>query len=383
MDANEYALKVGPAAKSLGVAIRSAQWLGKGAAPGTGQARPISTAEPILTVETPRVEVTAAESTTAPSSRASLKIAPAVALAAKEESLPKALAQSAPDATPAAPSTSDLPLPAAAIPAAPPPPPQVAAKALGAAHTCEHVIRFGDRRYRVRGLDKNLAYEVLKVNVLVSRAGAGADPDDAGHDRADIGESVHVDTLRPVPCSHRAAFARSAAVELGLAEEVIKADLGKLLLALEMEQEKLIEAAQAPKASAAVQIEAPEREAALALLQRPDLIERIATDFGRCGIVGERTNALVGYLSAISRKLDRPLALAHPEHQRRRQVLAAGCGAALRAAGGSGGVLGDDRAEPVLHGRDGPEAQNPRHRRGGRRAPGELRVEAVADRKGS
>ena len=32
MDANEYALKVGPAAKSLGVAIRSAQWLGRGAA---------------------------------------------------------------------------------------------------------------------------------------------------------------------------------------------------------------------------------------------------------------------------------------------------------------------------------------------------------------
>src|ERR1700757_2555433 len=32
LDANEYALKVGPAAKSLGVAIRSAQWLGKGEA---------------------------------------------------------------------------------------------------------------------------------------------------------------------------------------------------------------------------------------------------------------------------------------------------------------------------------------------------------------
>ena len=30
MDANEYALKVTPAVKSLGVAIRSAQWMGKG-----------------------------------------------------------------------------------------------------------------------------------------------------------------------------------------------------------------------------------------------------------------------------------------------------------------------------------------------------------------
>ena len=60
---------------------------------------------------------------------------------------------------------------------------------------------------------------------------------------------------------------------------------------------------------AAVLIGEAEREAALALLKSPDLLARIAGDFGRCGIVGERSNALVGYLAAISRKLDRPLAL--------------------------------------------------------------------------
>jgi DNA primase len=32
MDANEYALRVVPASKSLGLAIRKAQWLGKGEA---------------------------------------------------------------------------------------------------------------------------------------------------------------------------------------------------------------------------------------------------------------------------------------------------------------------------------------------------------------
>jgi post-segregation antitoxin (ccd killing protein) len=47
----------------------------------------------------------------------------------------------------------------------------------------------------------------------------------------------------------------------------------------------------------------------MALLTAPDLIERIVADFSRCGIVGEGSNALVGYLAAISRKLDRPLAL--------------------------------------------------------------------------
>ena len=306
LDANEYALKVGPALKSLGVAIRSAQWLGK------GQAKPIMIAEPTPTVETQRVEATPAESTTAPPSLPSPKVAHDLPLAAKEESLPKAPTPTVLESpTPTAPLTSDLPLPAAVIPTAAPPPPHVAAQALGAAHASEHVIRFGDRRYRVRGLDKNLAYEVLKVNVLVSRTEphAGRSPGADDPPNADGGESVHVDTFDLYQARHRAAFARSAAAELGLAEDAIKADLGKLLLALEMAQEKLIEAAQAPKPSAAVQIEAPEREAALALLQRPDLIERIASDFGRCGIVGERTNALVGYLSAISRKLDRPLAL--------------------------------------------------------------------------
>ena len=44
-------------------------------------------------------------------------------------------------------------------------------------------------------------------------------------------------------------------------------------------------------------------------MRRPDLIDCIATDFSRSGIVGETTNALVGYLAAVSRKLDRPLAL--------------------------------------------------------------------------
>ena len=52
-----------------------------------------------------------------------------------------------------------------------------------------------------------------------------------------------------------------------------------------------------------------EREEALGLLRDPHLTDRIVQDFARCGIVGERTNALVSYLAAISRKLERPLAL--------------------------------------------------------------------------
>ena len=52
-----------------------------------------------------------------------------------------------------------------------------------------------------------------------------------------------------------------------------------------------------------------EREAALELLRDPKLLDRIVADFDKCGLVGEHTNLLVGYLCAVSRKLDDPLAV--------------------------------------------------------------------------
>jgi len=45
------------------------------------------------------------------------------------------------------------------------------------------------------------------------------------------------------------------------------------------------------------------------LLKDPALLDRILEDFKRCGVVGEDINKLVGYLSACSRKLDKPLAV--------------------------------------------------------------------------
>jgi DNA primase catalytic core len=255
MDANEYALKVGPAEKSLGVAIRSAQWLGK----GKPKSRVMSVAEPVIVEPSP-----------------DLAHAPSLSLAAeeaaKEEILP---AQVIP------------PAPATLVPAE--------THALGAER--EHVVTFGARRYRVRGLEKNASYECLKVNVLVSA------PSEDG------GDAVHVDTLDLYQARHRAAFIAAASIELGVAGDVIKADLAKLLLALEAEQEKLLAAAREPVKSLTPSMEDHAREAALALLRDPKLIERIASDFSRAGIVGETSNALVGYLAAVSRKLDRPLAL--------------------------------------------------------------------------
>jgi DNA primase len=276
LDANEYALKVGPAAKSLGVAIRSAQWLGKGAAPGRGPPKPLTTAA--IASKT----VTAESSTIDPS------------LAAEEA----AKGETGPD-QPAAnteallevpvPQPPQPPLPAQALPEAAAAQPPPASQMLGAEH--EHHFTFGERRYRVRGLEKNLSLQTLKVNLLVSQ-----------------GELVHVDTLDLYAARARGGFITQAANELRLKEDLIKADLGRVLLQCEALQERALRAALEVKPTAVVVGEA-EREAALELLKSPDLLARIAADFGRCGIVGERSNALVGYLAAISRKLDRPLAL--------------------------------------------------------------------------
>jgi hypothetical protein len=52
-----------------------------------------------------------------------------------------------------------------------------------------------------------------------------------------------------------------------------------------------------------------EREEAMAFLKDPKLLDRILRDYERCGIVGETTNKLIGYLASVSRKMEDPLAI--------------------------------------------------------------------------
>jgi len=154
------------------------------------------------------------------------------------------------------------------------------------------VLRFADRRWRVRGLAKNTSFDVLKVNVLVSR-----------------GEALHVDSFDLYSAKHRQMFARLAAAELELEDSVLQRELGKVLLKCEELQERQIEAAMKPKLPAEVEMAETERDAALALLRDPGLVDRILEAFEAAGLVGEPVNALVGYLAAVSRKLTQPLAI--------------------------------------------------------------------------
>jgi DNA primase catalytic core len=167
----------------------------------------------------------------------------------------------------------------------------------------ELLVEFAERRWRVRGLDKVTSFDVLRVNLLVT-----LDNQDQGAPGPGSGSGFHVDTLDLYSARARAAFVAAAAAELRLAPEVVKADLGRVLLACESKAEEVIAAAQQP-AKPEVRLTSAQRDAALDLLRDPDLIGRIEKDFARVGMVGETVNCLVGYLTAVSRLLPSPLAV--------------------------------------------------------------------------
>jgi len=278
MDANAYALKVTPAAKSLGVLINRAAWLGK----GQRAAAPEPEIEPLpgqakAAAKEKKIEEDVPEpiAATRPATDA-----PAVGAPTEEVfSLAAALEPVAPTA----------PEPATAAPA---PTIDVPVEIRGE----DIFIQQGDRRYRIRGLHKNLSYELLKVNVLVS----GQTPH---------GESAfHVDTLDLYVARQRSVFTKQAAQEIGVKEEVIRRDLGRVLMKLEELQDEQIKKALEPEKKE-IEIGPEERAQAMELLRDPRLLERIIEDFALCGVVGEETNKLVGYLGVVSRHLEAPLAV--------------------------------------------------------------------------
>ncbi|MCP3721394.1 CHC2 zinc finger domain-containing protein [Paraburkholderia sp. CNPSo 3281] len=251
MDANDYARKVTPAEKSLGVLLQQAEWIGKGKRPAV-----TAQAEPVQVDEVKDVQPASSLAATAVPGEA---VAQAVAQATKEE------------AQPAVSWVNEL---------------DVKQTASG-----ELLFTFGERVWRIRGWQKNLGPEQMRVNAQVRR-----------------GDSYHVDTLDVYSAKARAVYLKTAAVELGSQEDTLKRDLGRVLLKLETLQDEAIRATLAPKEKG-VTLDAVEHAAALDWLKAPDLIARLEADMARCGVVGESTNLLAGYLSAVSRKLDAPLAV--------------------------------------------------------------------------
>jgi hypothetical protein len=117
-----------------------------------------------------------------------------------------------------------------------------------------------------------------------------------------------VDTLDLYSAKSRAAYMKQAAQELGVSEALLKADLGAVLLKLEELQDQLIRGVLTRQDTTPAMSDA-EVQAALAWLRSPTLMQQVLADFAACGVVGEEANLQVAYLAAVSRKLERPLAV--------------------------------------------------------------------------
>jgi DNA primase len=261
-DANDVAVGARNATDVLGRAIRSAAWMGSGAGPARRR-------NALL----PEPPPAAPEAEPAPVSAAA--------------SVPPVPALPAPELEPEA---------AVTDPAAISPSPAEVAEPVPEVTGREVTVGFGERRWRVRGLDKASSFDVLRVNVMASV------PDGPG------GTRFHVDTLDLYSARARAVFIAAAAAELGLDPDVIKRDLGRVLVACERLADEAVTAAQAPQDETEPMSDA-DRAAALCLLRDPDLAGRITAGFAKAGMAGEAANCLVGYLAAVSRKLPRPLAV--------------------------------------------------------------------------
>ncbi|MFE8118542.1 CHC2 zinc finger domain-containing protein [Brenneria goodwinii] len=151
-------------------------------------------------------------------------------------------------------------------------------------------IALSGQQWRLRGMAQvKPGAAALKVNAQVLDTVSGV---------------VFADSVDMMSARSRAGYARLAAAELGLAESALKQSLGRVLLALENHLSRPeIHGESVPE------LDDDAKAEALALLRDPALTGRITDDLAACGVVGESTNLLAGYLAAVSRKLDKPLAV--------------------------------------------------------------------------
>ena len=271
LDANAYAMKVQPASRALRLVVEKATVMHEGTRPAlpSTQTMPKDAAEAAKEEETsPPPSAAPAPSTTTTST--------ATTSAPPSSSLSSSLS------------------PASSQPASKPSAAYLSTMRVERETADELVVASEARRWRVRGVEKNLSHEVLKVNVLVQSTTSGA---------------FFVDTVDLYASRQRGHFLKVAAAELGCGEEGLRAELSRLLLLVEQKNDEVMRSTLSPRADTAPELTDDETSEALALLRAPDLLDRVLEDFERCGVVGEHKNKLVGLLAAVSRKLDDPLAV--------------------------------------------------------------------------
>ena len=145
----------------------------------------------------------------------------------------------------------------------------------------------GPRTYTVRGVESKRGAS-LRVGLKLS-----------------VGDRRVIDAVDLYSARSRNGFL-SRVVEAQLGDRIeIERDLMMLLDAIEKHQAQRDE----PAPASTLEMTTDERNEAMALLRRADLLDVIAADMEQLGYVGESVNKQLGYLVAVSRKLDAPLSM--------------------------------------------------------------------------
>ena len=149
------------------------------------------------------------------------------------------------------------------------------------------IVGYGERQYEIKGIQRGDTQ--LKATIKASADVQGNMP-------------FELTTIDLYSSRSRVWFAKLCADLFGAAPELVKEDVGKLLNLVEGYKPK----SQQTKGTKASK---DEKARALQFLNNPDMFAEILTDLETTGVTGEQTNKLLGYLAAVSRKLDEPLSV--------------------------------------------------------------------------
>jgi hypothetical protein len=99
-------------------------------------------------------------------------------------------------------------------------------------------------------------------------------------------DAFFVDSLDLYSARQRGGFVTQAALELQLTDDIVRADVGRVLRKLEDLQEAALAKTLTAQETSQVALSAEEQTEALELPRSPDLVERIGADLAACGMVG-------------------------------------------------------------------------------------------------
>lgn len=158
-------------------------------------------------------------------------------------------------------------------------------------------LRLEPVHYRVRGLQ--MSSSPLKTNQAMRKVSLLATRDGAVHaSKLDLGDA-----------KERATFAKQASTELAIDEDLLKRQLGLVMLKVEELQESLGKQGARTDTNKRYEMSPEEEQQARAFLADDNNIDLIIQHMGMCGYVGEDINKLIGYFVIVSRKRDKPLGL--------------------------------------------------------------------------